>query len=197
MRTTTIAATRPTAGQPVDEEEYRRISLGDPDEQWELHDGRLREKPAMSVVHGDVLTELVFTLRRQLDRNDYRVRANHARLRRSAKNYFVPDIAVVPAAVERALRGEPPGLDAYTEALPLVVEIRSPSTGGYDIAEKLPQYQQRGDLEIWYLRPEDRTLRAWRRRPDGGYEEALFAGGLVRPVALPGVVVDLDAVCAP
>lgn len=193
----TITVTIPSAGQLVSEEEYRAFSLGDPDERWELHDGRLREKPGMSVVHGDVLTTLVATVFNQLDRNEFRVRANHARLRRSAKNYYIPDVAVIPTTAERALRRDPLTLDAYPDALPLVVEIWSPSTGDYDSAEKLPQYQLRGDLEIWLLHPDERTLRAWRRRPDGGYDETTVAGGLARPVALPGMVIDLDAVCAP
>jgi hypothetical protein len=52
---------------------------------------------------------------------------------------------------------------------------------------------QGGDLEISRLHPHDRTLRAWRRRPDGSYEVADFYGGRVRLAALPQVIVDLDA----
>jgi hypothetical protein len=37
-----------------------------------------------------------------------------------------------------------------------------------------------------------RTLTAWRRRPDGSYSEEVFHGGVIRPVALPNVTVDLD-----
>jgi Uma2 family endonuclease len=86
--------------------------------------------------------------------------------------------------------------NAYTEALPLVVEIWSPSTGDYDIAAKLPLYRQRGDQEIWFLHPYERTLTAWRRQPDGSYAEDFYPGGIVPVAALPGLTIDLDALLA-
>lgn len=89
------------------------------------------------------------------------------------------------------MRGRP-GLEVYEGPLPLVVEVWSPSTGEYDVDTKLPEYQRRGDLEIWRLHPFDRTLIAWRRQPDGSYSESQYTGGTVRPVALPGVAIDLD-----
>ena len=118
-------------------------------------------------------------------------RSSHARLRRSADTYYIPDIVVIPTPVVQALLEQPGSLDAYPEPLPLVVEIWSPSTGRYDINEKLPDYQQRGDLEIWYVHPYERTLTAWRRQPDGAYAESVYHGGIVRPESLPGVTVDL------
>lgn len=62
--------------------------------------------------------------------------------------------------------------------------------------EKLPEYQRRGDLEIWRIHPSERTLTAWRREPDGSYAESLYRGGTVHPVALPGVSIDLEALFA-
>ena len=97
--------------------------------------------------------------------------------------------------MERA-RERPGSLDAYADPLPLVIEIWSPSTGGYDINEKLPDYQRRGDLEIWRVHPYERTLTAWRRRPDGIYTESVYRGGIVHPESLPGVAIDLDALFA-
>lgn len=104
---------------------------------------------------------------------------------------------VIPTAFVQALRERPGSLDAYADPLPLVVEIWSPSTAGYDINEKLPDYQRRGDLEIWRVHPCERTLTAWRRRPDGTYTEAVYRGGIVRPESLPGVSIDLDVLFAP
>jgi Uma2 family endonuclease len=54
-------------------------------------------------------------------------------------------------------------LEIYDEPLPLVAEVWSPSTGGYDVLAKLPEYRRRGDTEIWLLHPYERTLTAWRR----------------------------------
>ncbi len=177
----------------VSEEEYRRLALSDPQRRWELVDGRLREKPPMSVEHGDLMSELGRQLHVQLDPSQFRVRFDHARLRRSPRNYFIPDIAVLPRTSARVLRETPGSLDAYPDPLPLVVEIWFPSTGGYDVDDKLPAYQRRGDLEIWRLHPYERTLTTWVRQPDGSYGQTVFTSGAVRPSALPGVVIDLDA----
>jgi Uma2 family endonuclease len=70
-------------------------------------------------------------------------------------------------------------LEIYDEPLPLVA--------------KLPEYRRRGDTEIWLLHPYERTLTAWRRQTDGEYIESVYHGGVVLPMALPGVTVDLDA----
>jgi Uma2 family endonuclease len=179
---------------PVSEETYRELALGNT--RLELHQGRLREKPGMSVEHNDVLEGLLAQLFRQLDRREYRLRGNFGRLRHSADTYYIPDVMVIPAEMVRTLRQRPGSLDAYSEPLPLVVEIWSPSTGDYDIVEKLPEYQQRGDAEIWYIHPYERTLTAWRRQPDGRYVEETYRGGEVRVSSLPGVAIDLDALFA-
>lgn len=181
-----------TDTERVSEETYRRLALGDPQGQLELYDGRLREKPVMSAVHGDVIDFLAALLHGQLDRNAYRLRTSHARLRRSADTYYVPDVAVVPTAMVQALLERPRELDAYADPLPLVVEIWSPSTGDYDLNEKLPGYQQRGDLEIWFIHPYERTLTAWRRQPEGGYAEETYRSGMVPVVSLAGVAIDFD-----
>ena len=177
----------------ISEETYLRLALRDPDGQWELHRGRLREKPGMSIEHNDLITEIGYELRRQLSRGEYRVRFNTGRIRHPADSYYIPDIMVIPAHLERAGRGWPPRLEVYRDPLPLVVWVWSPSTGRYDIYEKLPDYQQRGDLEIWYVHPYERTLTAWRRRTDGSYSETFYREGVVRPTSLPGVEIDLAA----
>jgi Uma2 family endonuclease len=183
--------------QQMSEQAYREFVLGDGSGRWELVDGYLREKPGMSVFHGDVMELLAFFLRSQLDRDIYRVRTQHARTRVSSATYYVPDVAVVPTPLVRALREKPNSLDAYADPLPLVVEIWSPSTGDYDIDAKLPGYQRRGDLEIWYIHPQHQTLTAWRRKPDGTYGNDVFRGGFVVPECLPGVKIDLNALFAP
>lgn len=187
MATTTTAL--------VGEETYREIALGNP--RLELHRGRLREKPGMSVEHNDVSEIVTTMLRAQLDRNQYRVRENMGRLRRSAGTYYILDVMVIPAALTRALREQPRALDAYAEPVLLVVEIWSLSTGAYDIGEKLAAYQQRGDREIWFIHPSERTLTAWRRQPDGSYVESVFREGVVRPASLPGVAIDFDEMFTP
>jgi Uma2 family endonuclease len=181
-----------TRTQHMSEEAYREFSRRDPQGQWELVDGQLRERPGMSVEHGGIMIHLVTLLSNQLDHSEYTLRAQHARLRVSPSTYFIPDIAVIPTALEQALLARPGSLDAYRDPLPLVVEIWSPSTGNDDITEKLPGYQQHGDREIWSIHPYDRTLTAWHKQPDGAYAETLYRGGIVQPASLPGVAFDLD-----
>jgi hypothetical protein len=91
-------------------------------------------------------------------------------------------------------------LEIYRDALPLIAEVWSPPiTGdyyGYESDAKLAVYQQRGDLELYRLDPWARTLTARRRQSDGGYDETVYRGGAVQPVALPNVTIDLDALFA-
>jgi Uma2 family endonuclease len=75
----------------------------------------------------------------------------------------------------------------------LIVEVWSRSTGDFDVDAKLPEYQRRGDLEIWRIHPYERTLITWRRQADGTYNELLYTAGAVQPMALPDVTIDLDA----
>ena len=176
--------------------DFERFALEHPDGRWELHRGEAREKPSMAAGHNIAQRTLVYQLIRQLDENEYVVSMDVGQVARATVSYYLPDVFVIPAAAVDALRRRPRELEVYRDPLPLVVEIWSPSTGTYDIDEKLPEYIARGDLEIWRLHPFLRTLTAWRRRPDGGYDKVEFTGGVVRLHALPGVTVDLEALWA-
>jgi Uma2 family endonuclease len=178
---------------PVSEETYIRLALDDPGIKWELHDGLLVEKPGMSITHMDVMAILAHLLSQQLDIRLFRVLTNDGRLRRTSRNYFIPDVAVISADVVRRLRQtQPSGLGVFDEPILFVAEGWSPSTGRYDVRIKIPTYQQRGDQEIWRVHPFERTVTASRRRTDGEYDEVEFTGGKVQLHALSHVVIDLD-----
>ena len=172
--------------------DYEQIALAEPNRQWELHNGQLREKPPVSHGHNRLLNRLDHLLQRQLNLDEYELRVGGSRVRRSADRHYIPDLLVVPVWQTQALEGHPERLKVLVEPLPLVVEVWSPSTGVYDVDSKLPEYQARGDLEIWRLHPFDRTLTVWRRQEDGTYPQTVHREGVVEPVALPGVIVDLD-----
>ena len=175
--------------QRMSEQAYLEFVQSGEEGAWELHDGRLVEKPGMSWKHHDIVIELTYLLRHQLDRAEYRVFVE-GRVRRPTATIFLPDLMIVPTSYGEAIR-DLPVLAIFSKPLPLVVEVWSPSTGDYDVDAKLPVYQQRGDLEIWRIHPYERTLTSWQRQPDGSYRETLHGDGTIAPVALPGVTIDL------
>lgn len=178
---------------PVTERTYEQIALEEPKRKWELHRGTVREKPAVSFGHNRVQRKLARELILQLDPEEFEVSVDASRVRQTEQNVYIPDLFVIPVSYFAPYREHPQALEVYESPGPLVVEVWSPSTGGYEIDTKLPEYQARGDHEIWRLHPFDRTVIAWRRRPDAGYDRSVHPSGIVRPIALPGVAIDLDA----
>ncbi|HZQ38294.1 MAG TPA: Uma2 family endonuclease [Dehalococcoidia bacterium] len=180
---------------PISFETFERVVLEDGDEHWELVCGRLRKKPTMTAEHYGAIIAVARQLLLQLDPDRFTVRIDMSQVKAPVGSFYIPDLFVVSKAMERLQRrGIRGGLESYTEPLPLVVEAWSPSTGDYDVTSKIPEYQRRGDVEIWLIHPYERWLRAWRRQPDGSYTETLFTGEtVIEPVALPGVGVALAA----
>jgi Uma2 family endonuclease len=178
---------------PIAEATYEQVALEDPNGGWELACGRLRAKPGVTVRHSDVIMGLTRILLQQLSARDFKVSANLARLRIATGTFYVPDICVIPqTAADTQRRERATRLEVYDEPMPLVVEVWSPSTGDYDVEEKLREYQRRGDLEIWRVHPYERTLTAWQRQADGSYTESTHRAGIVTPLALPGVTIELE-----
>jgi len=176
---------------PVSESTYKKVALEDPSGAWELHDGELRRKPPMTAEHNHAMWRLTAQLARQLDLARFDVRSNAGSVRRSSQSYYIPDVYVVEHEMVRAQFGTR-RLEVFATPLPLVVEIWSPSTGDYDVESKLPEYQARGDLEIWRIHPLEQTLTAWVRQSDGSYSETLYTGGVVSATALLDVAIELD-----
>jgi len=175
---------------------YERLALEDPDAKWELVCGRLRQKPSMTHAHNFSEMEIAFQLRLQLSPAEFEVRCDAGRVR-TVSSYFIPDVFVIPAGLTSPFRNRDNVLEAYAQPLPLVVEVWSRSTADYDVSEKLDEYRRRGDAEIWLVHPFERTITAWRRGANGSYSELVVRDGTIRPVALPGVVVELGALFGP
>ena len=178
-----------SVAQRITEAEYQQIVLADHERNWELLNGQLREKPATSWDHDEVVSVLSNMLFNQLDRRQYRVRVE-GRIRRPG-TIFRPGVSVVPTDLGDEFRGRPGVLAIFSEPLPLVVEVWSRSTGNHDVDAKVPIYQQRGDLEIWRIHPYERTVTVWRRREDASYDQSTVREGTIRPAALPGVTIDV------
>jgi Uma2 family endonuclease len=176
----------------MNEQEYREFALTAEGKLFELWDGVPRQKPLMNVMHGIVAAYLGFALADQLDRQIHRINVNGGRTRCSARTYYIPDVIVIPFALQEPYLGDPDALGAYAEPLPLVVEVWSWTEEPYDFAAKLRAYRERGDEEIWYIHPFERTLTAWRKQPDGSYTEEMLRGDVIPVASLPGVTIDLD-----
>lgn len=179
---------------PVTAETYEQVALADPEGHWEFHRGRLRRKPDMTQEHNDAASILGFRLQQQLPLDVYRVRVNMARARRDEEHSYIPDVMVVPVAMMARRSDVPGGLERYDDPLPLVVEVWSPSTGEYDVDEKLPEYMRRGDLEIWRVHPYERTVTVWRRGQAGDYTRSEHsAADVIAVSSLPGVTIAVDS----
>lgn len=130
----------------LSEQEYRELAERDSVRFWELWDGVLVAKPPMSMKHDNWTFLLGHFLQNQLDWREYRVNVNGGKTRDTARNVYIPDVVVIPASYQLPYEDDPRAFNAYTEPLPFVAEVWSPSTGDYDVAAKLPLYRQRGDL---------------------------------------------------
>ncbi len=182
---------------PVSETTYERLALEDAEGRWELVCGRPRQKPDMTTEHEQAGRKLIRRLILQLAEEEFTVGQDSPKLRAPSGNYRIPDVCVAPThLIKQRLRELPARLEVYEQPMPLVVEVWSPSTGDTDVADKLQEYQQRGDLEMWHIHPYKRTLIAWTRQPDGSYTESLYTGGTVRPAALPDVAIELETLFA-
>src|SRR5215208_5863144 len=80
-------------------ETYERLALAEPDRKWELRDGVLREKPAMTAAHNWLEVTLGYMLMSQLDWSTFQVRVDAGRVRRPEATYFIPDVFVIPTSL--------------------------------------------------------------------------------------------------
>ena len=181
----------------VRERTFEQVALADPERRWELHQGRLRQKPSRTFGHNDGMYLLGLQIGQQLDLDEYRVRVNAGHVHHPDQTYYIPDVFVLPVAAAARFWDRANVLEVYDAPLPFVAEFWSPSTGGYDVNAKLSTYRRRGDAEIWRVYPFEHRVTRWLRRPDGDYEETVLEGGAVRLAALPGVSIDLDRLFAP
>jgi|SRR5579884_3108040 len=181
----------------VSAQTYEQLALERPDERWELIDGKLRKKPAMTFAHTATIWTAFRELSRQINADLYTVDMGQMRLRVTGGSYVIPDVCVLPAdAVHRLIARRPRELAVFDDPVALVVEVWSPSTGEYDVSAKLGYYRLRGDAEIWLAHPYERWLRVWRRQPDGVYSESLYRAGTVTPASLPDVTIDVGTLFA-
>lgn len=162
----------------------------------ELIDGvaYVREPPAPSRSHQEVVGELYFQIRLAIEGKAWRayLAPFDVRLPKAGEadakidTVVQPDVLVVGDVRkldQRGLRGAPHWL----------AEVLSPATAGRDQALKLPLYERAGVLEVWFIHPADRVLTLYRleggryARPD-----VLDMKGRTPISVIPGVIIDWD-----
>lgn len=178
---------------PISEATYERVALESREEEtWELWDGCLRRKPDVTLFHESTNRALFRQIDRQLDGQHFEAWTNSVKLRRGPGTYFVPDVVVTRREDAAALEANPEQLAVFDAPAMFVAETWSPSTREYDVRSKLPEYRERGDMEVWLVDHKRREVSAWIRTAAGTYLERTYRSGIVTLAHLPGVAVDID-----
>jgi Uma2 family endonuclease len=166
------------------------------DHREELIDGiaYIREPPAPSPLHQELVGELYYQVRTALEGKPGRVYIApfDVRLPKSDETDDQIDTVVQPDVLivcnrhrldQRGMRGAPDWL----------AEVLSPSTASHDQIIKIPAYERAGVPEVWLIHPTDRTLTIYRIE-DGRYGRPaiLELKGQTPLTAVPGVSIDWD-----
>jgi len=164
----------------------------------ELIDGiaYIREPPAPSTVHQELVGELYYQIRAAIEGRPCRayVAPFDVRLPKSDEIDEMIDTVVQPDVliicdrhrIDRlGTRGAPDWL----------AEVLSPRTSSHDQIRKIPVYERAGVREVWLIHPTDRTLAIYRLE-DGRYGRPaiLDLKGKTPLTAVEGVSIDWDRV---
>jgi Uma2 family endonuclease len=166
------------------------------DPQQELIDGiaYVREPPAPSRYHQEIVGELHFQVRQALRGKPCRVYVApfDVRLPKADEANELIDSVVQPDVLivcdrqkldERGMRGAPDW----------IAEVLSPGTAEYDRMIKVPLYERSGVPELWLIHPTDRTVAIYRLSESRyGLPTVLKLSGRTDLTAVPGVSIDWD-----
>lgn len=154
----------------------------------------VREPPAPSRVHQELVGEIYLQARQALERKAFGIYVApfDVRLPRDGESDELIDTVVQPDVLvvgdlskldERGMRGAPDW----------VAEVLSPATASYDKVTKLPIYERAGVREVWLVDPIERIVGIYSLQ-DGRYERPtiLELKGRTTIGAIPGVVIDWD-----
>jgi Uma2 family endonuclease len=165
----------------------------------EIVHGESRIMPPPNERHADLIDELSDILRTQLDRREHRVTSAGAGLgiERVPLTYRIPDLMVFRTEARRWDREQKAGNDPYIWTVPeLIVECLSPSNRKGSIQELLADYARAEVPEIWLLDPKQPQFTSYRFESGVLKPSLAMKSGLVTPMLLPNVAVDLAALWA-
>jgi Uma2 family endonuclease len=176
---------------------FAQLALEDAEGRWELMAGGPRRKPPGSFLHGALIDALTEQIVPQLSGTAFRLSVNHARIMIDPHHVCTPDLAVVPRALStRALRERPNALETYHTSLPLIIDVWTPPTAGFDVDARIPEYRRANTEEIWIVHPAARAITTWVRRTNGVYEEVIRAGGVLNAARIPDLALNIEMLFA-
>lgn len=160
----------------------------------EIVHGESRIMPPPNQKHVDLIEALSDILKAQLDPREYRVTSSGAGLgiERIPLTYRIPDLMVFRQEARRQDRARTAGNDPYIWTAPeLVVECLSPSNRKGSIKELLADYARIAVPEVWLLDPEPPQFTSYRYESGALCEWQTTDSGVVTPLLLPEVTVNL------
>jgi Uma2 family endonuclease len=165
----------------------------------EIVHGESRIMPAPNKNHAYLIARLLTVLTRQLDDSEYQILSHGAGLgiERVPLTYRLPDLMVFRTESLDRDRAETAGNDPYIWTVPdLIVECLSPSNRKGSILGLLADYARIAVPEVWLFDPKPHQFTSY------GFESGVLKprlateSGLMTPMLLPNVAVDLAALWA-
>jgi len=170
-------------------------SLAMPENRFEeIVHGESRIMPPATKKHVYLIESLANALRARLNPASYSILVAGAGLgvARVPLTYRIADLIVFRQAALRQDQATTGETDPYIWAVPeLVVECLSPSNRKGSIQELLADYAQIAVPEVWLLDPKLPRFNSYRLESGSLREWQTAAGGIVTPLLLTGVTVDL------
>jgi Uma2 family endonuclease len=165
----------------------------------EIVHGESRIMPPAIKKHGYLIRKLSSILDAQLAVREHEVLSQGFGLgiERVPLTYRIPDIMVFRTEVIRLDSAETAASDPYIWAVPeLLVECLSPSNRKGAIQELLADYARIAVPEVWLLDPQPPQFTSYRYESGALKQWLATESGLVAPLLLPNVSVDLSGLWA-
>ncbi len=156
----------------------------------EVVNGEIRIVSSPSWDHSEILDDLAFNMRSQVNPREVKVKSSTFGLviRLEPLQVREPDLALFRAetVVKR---------DGVVHSAPqLLIEVLSPSNTRREMEQKLADYASIGAPEVWIFSPEARTIEVLHLN-DHQYQRAgIFADGVLTPIHFPNVQVRISEI---
>ncbi len=166
---------------------YEESLLLPEDKLSEIVKGELRRMPPPRLSHARLVEKLARFLRRgpESERFEVLVSSFGQLIRTEPLTYRIPDLGVYRR--DRLVD------EHYISAIPeLLVEVLSPANRKGNLGEILEDYQDLQALEVWLVRPDERTVQRMLLEKGKLLDGGMYSSGAIAPRFSPDSAVDLD-----